>query len=110
MRYAMIMATTLVLAGCAKIDADGMIASGAVRIEPHPVGGAVRVTVTSVPDAPVSLSPVDPNRSEGQARLLATLFPPPCAAAEETRLSTGPTAAGLRREIIAFRVACPESR
>jgi hypothetical protein len=106
MRYVML-AAALLLAGCAKSDADWMVAIGTVRIDPHPAEGAIRVSVVTVPDAPISLSSVDPNRDEGRAMLLATLFPEPCAAREEARIPTASMALGFRREQVVYRVTCP---
>lgn len=97
-----------IAAGCAQLDADMMVAQGSVRVEPvHGQPGVSRVSMLVHPNAPLSLSAVDPNREAGRAALLAALFPPTCQAAEEARMPLAPNAVGLERQQVTYRVTCP---
>lgn len=102
------LAAALLASACAKMDADMLAAGGSVRVEPHPSGSGVRVSILSVPDAPISLSPADPNREEGQRAIIAALIGDACAAQAtvEARISLAPTVVGYRREQVFYRAPC----
>ena len=98
----------LALGACANLDANAFVREGMVRIDPHPTeAGARRVTIIAPERIVIPTSAADPSTEPGRHTIIQELLGQGCTdIVEEARLPLAPTAFGLRRDQIVYRVRC----